>query len=79
MANFLSMFHFQILHTPGKKNVVADASSRKPYVDAISVASHQDMSTMREMYHLDVDFSDLWADLRLVMHMPLMWSKMVIS
>ena len=29
-ANFLSMFHFQIVHVDGKKNVVADALSRKP-------------------------------------------------
>ena len=27
-ANFLSMFHFQIVHVEGKKNVVADALSR---------------------------------------------------
>ena len=30
-ANFLSMFHFQIVAVPGKKNVVSDALSRKPH------------------------------------------------
>ena len=40
-VNFLSMFHFQILHTPRKKNVVADALSRRPQVHAITIAYHE--------------------------------------
>ncbi|MCO5558603.1 hypothetical protein L7F22_012189 [Adiantum nelumboides] len=37
-ANFLSMFHFQLVHVAGKKNMVADALSRRPHVAAVSIA-----------------------------------------
>ncbi|NHV87658.1 hypothetical protein HA385_24050, partial [Escherichia coli] len=33
-ANFLSQFHFHIAHIPGKHNLVADALSRRPRVNA---------------------------------------------
>lgn len=35
-VNFLSMFHFQILHTPDHKNVIVDALSRLPRVNAVT-------------------------------------------
>ncbi|MCO5560761.1 hypothetical protein L7F22_014381 [Adiantum nelumboides] len=38
-ANILSQFHFQIVHVQGKKNVVADALSRKPLVHAFHDSS----------------------------------------
>ncbi|MCO5576503.1 hypothetical protein L7F22_030313 [Adiantum nelumboides] len=45
-ANILSQFHFQIDHVQGQKNVVADALSRKPLVQAISAIHH---STSEDM------------------------------
>ena len=62
-ANFLSMFHFQILHTPGHKNVVADALSRRPRVNAITTAYHDDLASMPTLYADDNDFMIIWADL----------------
>ena len=49
-ANFLSMFHFQIVHVEGKKNVVADALSRKPQVSAASISYHHELDDMKEPY-----------------------------
>ncbi|MCO5559119.1 hypothetical protein L7F22_012711 [Adiantum nelumboides] len=46
-ANFLSMFHFQIVHVEGKKNVVADALSRKPQVSAVSISYHNELEEMK--------------------------------
>ncbi|MCO5576971.1 hypothetical protein L7F22_030792 [Adiantum nelumboides] len=40
-ANILSQFHFQIVHVQGQKNVVADALSPKPLVQAIFRDSSQ--------------------------------------
>ncbi|MCO5579272.1 hypothetical protein L7F22_033126 [Adiantum nelumboides] len=34
-VNILSMFHFQIVHVEDKKNVVADALSKKPQISAV--------------------------------------------
>ncbi|MCO5580029.1 hypothetical protein L7F22_033895 [Adiantum nelumboides] len=45
-ANILSQFHFQIDHVQGQKNVVADALSRKPLVQAICAIHH---STFEDM------------------------------
>ena len=45
-ANFLSQFHFHIAHVPGKQNTVADALSRRPQVNAITIAHHKDFSLM---------------------------------
>ena len=55
-ANFLSMFHFQILHVDGKKNVVADALSRKPQVSAVSIVFHDELDLMKEQYAQDEEF-----------------------
>ena len=41
-ANFLSMFHFQIMHVEGKKNVVVDAFSGKPQVSDVSISYHNE-------------------------------------
>ncbi|MCO5584058.1 hypothetical protein L7F22_037980 [Adiantum nelumboides] len=48
-ANILSMFHFQIVHVEGKKNVVADALSRKPQISAVSIPYHHELDDMREL------------------------------
>lgn len=63
-ANFLSLFHFQIVHVAGKKNVVADTLSRKPQVAAISVAYHHELDEMKEQYAQDPDFADLFDRLQ---------------
>ncbi|MCO5600277.1 hypothetical protein L7F22_054387 [Adiantum nelumboides] len=47
-ADILSMFHFQIVHVEGKKNVVADALSRKPQISAVSIPYHHELDDMRE-------------------------------
>lgn len=62
-ANFLSMFHFQIVHVEGKKNVVADALSRKPQVSAVSISYHNELDEMKEQYVEDQDFSKIYEQL----------------
>ena len=59
-ANFLSMFHFQIVHVDGKKNVVADALSRKPQVSAVTIVYHDQLDEMKDQYHLDEDFENIY-------------------
>ncbi|MCO5591653.1 hypothetical protein L7F22_045644 [Adiantum nelumboides] len=41
--NFLSCFNFHIAHIAGKHNQVADALSRQPKVNAMSIATHNDL------------------------------------
>ncbi|MCO5564116.1 hypothetical protein L7F22_017772 [Adiantum nelumboides] len=55
-ANFLSMFHFQLVHVAGKKNVVADALSRHLHVAAMSIAYQHELDEMRDLYSTDEDF-----------------------
>ena len=62
-ANFLSMFHFQIVHVEGKKNVVADALSRKPQISAVSIPYHHELDDMKEQYAHDQDFSRIFDQL----------------
>lgn len=62
-ANFLSMFHFQIVHVEGKKNVVADALSRKPQVSAVSISYHNELDDMKEQYAEDEDFAGIFEQL----------------
>ncbi|MCO5605312.1 hypothetical protein L7F22_059494 [Adiantum nelumboides] len=58
-ANFLSRFNFHIAHIAGKHNQVADALSRRPKVNAVSIATHNDLSSMIDEYALDPDFKDV--------------------
>ena len=58
-ANFLSQFHFHIAHVVGKQNKEADALSRRPQVNAISIAYHHDFTTMIEGYAQDSDYKDI--------------------
>ena len=63
-ANFLSQFHFHIAHVPGKINPVADALSRRPTVNVISIAQHHDFTSMREVYASDEDFAAIYSSLQ---------------
>ena len=63
-ANFLSMFHFQILHTSGNKNVVADALSRRPRVNALTTIYHEELESLSELYPQDPDFAIIWMELK---------------
>ncbi|MCO5548548.1 hypothetical protein L7F22_002008 [Adiantum nelumboides] len=58
-ANFLSRFNFHIAHIAGKHNQVADALSRRPKVNAVSIATHNDISSMIDEYAIDPDFKDV--------------------
>ncbi|MCO5561295.1 hypothetical protein L7F22_014916 [Adiantum nelumboides] len=58
-ANFLSRFNFHIAHIAGKHNQVADALSRRPKVNAMSIATHNDLSLMIDEYAIDPDFKDV--------------------
>ena len=59
-ANFLSLFHFQFMHTCGNKNVVVDALSRRPKVNAVTTIHHQELSSMLKQYGTDKDFKEIW-------------------
>ena len=59
-ANILSMFHFQIVHVEGKKNVVADALSRKPQISAVSIPYHHELDDMKDQYAVDEDFARVY-------------------
>ncbi|MCO5563944.1 hypothetical protein L7F22_017596 [Adiantum nelumboides] len=59
-ANFLSQFHFHIAHVAGKQNPVADTLSRRPRVNAVSIAYHQDLTTMIDDYKSDTDFAQIY-------------------
>lgn len=63
MNHFLSMFHFQIIYTPGKDNVVADALSRRPHISNISVEYHEEFSDIVNQYVNDEDFGSIWKNL----------------
>ena len=60
-ADFLSQFNFHIAHIPGKHNLVVDALSRRPQVNAVSIATHNDLSFMMEEYATDLDFRDVMS------------------
>ncbi|MCO5573172.1 hypothetical protein L7F22_026938 [Adiantum nelumboides] len=58
-ANFFSRFNFHIAHIAGKQNQVADALSRRPKVNAVSIATHNDLSSMIDVYAIDPNFKDV--------------------
>ena len=66
------MFNFQILLVPRKKNVVADALSRKPWfevmskkpqVNAVSIAYHSELDAMKDQYTTDIAFAHIYDQL----------------
>ena len=60
-ANFLFQFKFHIAHIAGKNNSVADALSRQPLVNAVTIAHHNDLTAMIDDYINDEDFSSIMA------------------
>ena len=62
-ANFLSQFHFHFAHILGKQNPLADALSRRPRVNAVSVAYNHDLVSMIDKYANDNDFASIYEDL----------------
>ena len=44
-----------------KHNQVADALSRRPQVNAVSIATHNDLSHMIDEYATDQDFKDVMS------------------
>ncbi|MCO5612729.1 hypothetical protein L7F22_066998 [Adiantum nelumboides] len=62
-ANFLSQFHFHIAHVAGKKNQVADALSRRPRANAVSIAYNHDLTSMIDKYAEDSDYQSIMQGL----------------
>ena len=62
-ANFLSQYHFHIAHIAGKQNKVADALSRRPRVNVVSIACNHDLISMIESYAQDSDYQEIMARL----------------
>ncbi|MCO5601473.1 hypothetical protein L7F22_055594 [Adiantum nelumboides] len=58
-ANFLSQFHFHIVHVAGKKNQVADALSRRPRANAVFIAYNHDLTSMIGKYAEDSDYQGI--------------------
>ena len=64
-ANFLLQFHFHITHIADKYNQVADALSCKPQVNAVSIDTHNDLSSMVDEYATDPHFKDVMSAIAL--------------
>ena len=64
-AKFLSQFNFHIAHIAGKHNQVVDALSRRPQVNVVSIATHNDLSTMIDEYAIDPDYKDVMSAIAL--------------
>ena len=62
-ANFLSQFNFHTAHIARKHNLVADALSRKPMVNAITIAHHNDLTSMIDDYVTDEDYVSIMANI----------------
>ena len=57
-ANFISQFNFHISHIAKKHNSVADALSKRPMVNAITIAHHNDLTSM-----IDEDYAIIMANI----------------
>ena len=62
-ANFLSQFNFNIDHIASKHNQAADALSKRPRVNVVSIATHKDLSSMVDEYAIDPNFKDIMSAL----------------
>ena len=50
-----------IAHIAGKHNQVADALSKRPKVNVVSIAYHNGISTTMDEYAMDPDFKDVMS------------------
>ncbi|MCO5569381.1 hypothetical protein L7F22_023093 [Adiantum nelumboides] len=48
----------KLVHVAGKKNVVADALSRRPHVAAVSIAYQHELDEMQDHYSTNEDFAE---------------------
>ncbi|MCO5548285.1 hypothetical protein L7F22_001742 [Adiantum nelumboides] len=53
----------EIVYVEGKKNVVIDASSRKPQISAVSIPYNHELDDMKEQYANDEDFARIFEQL----------------
>ena len=58
-GNFLTQFNFHVAHIAGKHNQVVDALLQKTKVNAVFIASHNDLSGMIGEYAMDTDSKDV--------------------
>ena len=59
----MAQFNFHIAHIAGKQNSVADALSRRPMVNAITIAHHNDLTSMIDDYSNDEDYASIMANI----------------
>ena len=62
-ANFLSQFNFHIAHIARKHNLVANALSKRPMVNAATIAHHNDLTSMIDDYVNDEDYASIMANI----------------
>ena len=60
-ANFLFQLNFHIAHILENQNLVTNALSRWPMVNAISIAHHHDLTNMINEYVQDGDYTQIVA------------------
>ena len=63
MGKSLSQFHFHIAHALGNNNVVANALSKRPIINVVSIAHLQDLISMIGQYMHGEGYAQLVQDL----------------
>ena len=61
MGKFFVPFNFHVAHIARKHNKVMDALSQRPKVNAVSIASHNDLFVVINEYAMDPDFKDVMS------------------
>lgn len=70
-AAFIQYFYPLMQYHPGRENVVADALSRRPSLNHISVTTITSFDVMSDTYHDDIDFSSIWNEMMHNSWMPM--------